>query len=140
MFLALLACARIRPTYRWYAATQGQDIAVAYLEKQSGTQPSPGERRTRRVRWYMRGNSYPSRSSTQLASLHAQRRDPSMQPWRNQQGVVTRPLDDISNYEESLASLDIGQPICRKSQPANAEFLGEAGYDEEQSILPGILR
>ncbi len=57
-----------------------------------------------------------------------------------QQGVVTRPLDDISNYEESLASLNIAAPIAAKIAPAVADFLGEAGFDEEQSILQGILR
>jgi hypothetical protein len=57
-----------------------------------------------------------------------------------QRGVVTRPLDDISNYEESLGSLGISQELAAQIAPAVVEFLGAAGFDEEQAILSGILR
>lgn len=57
-----------------------------------------------------------------------------------QQGIVTRPLDDIGDYEKSLASLGIGQPLASQIAPAVVEFLGAAGFDQEQAILGGILR
>jgi hypothetical protein len=57
-----------------------------------------------------------------------------------QQGVVTRPLDDIGDYEDSLASIGIGQPLASQIAPAVVEFLGAAGFAQEQAILGGILR
>jgi uncharacterized protein VcgC/VcgE DUF2780 len=56
------------------------------------------------------------------------------------QGVVTRPLDDIGDYEDSLASLGIGQPLASQIAPAVVQFLGAAGFAQEQAILGGILR
>lgn len=56
------------------------------------------------------------------------------------QGVVTRPLDDIGDYQDSLASLGIGQPLASQIAPAVVQYLGAAGFDQEQAILAGILR
>jgi len=55
------------------------------------------------------------------------------------QGVVTRPLDTLDEYEESLSSLGIGQPLASQIAPAVLEFLGAAGRNQERDILAGIL-
>lgn len=54
-------------------------------------------------------------------------------------GVVTRPLDDIEDYETSLASLGIAQPIAEQFAPAVLELLGAAGRDNERDILARLL-
>ena len=54
-------------------------------------------------------------------------------------GIVTMPLDDIKDYEASLASLGIGQPLASQFAPAVVEYLGEAGFEREQSILARVL-
>ncbi|HEY0685679.1 MAG TPA: DUF2780 domain-containing protein [Steroidobacter sp.] len=55
-------------------------------------------------------------------------------------GVVTRPLDDIGDYEASLASLGIAHPIAEQFAPAVIELLGAAGHDNERDILTRLLR
>jgi hypothetical protein len=42
------------------------------------------------------------------------------------QGIVTGPLDDISGYQESLASLGVGQPLASQFAPAVLEYLAAA--------------
>jgi hypothetical protein len=54
-------------------------------------------------------------------------------------GIVTRPLDDIGDYEASLASLGIGQPLASQVAPAVVECLGDAGFVEERSILVRVI-
>jgi hypothetical protein len=54
-------------------------------------------------------------------------------------GIVTRPLDDIAEYEESLASLGIGQPLASQFAPAVVEYLGAAGFQQERSILVSAM-
>ena len=54
-------------------------------------------------------------------------------------GIVTAPLDDIEDYEASLASLGIGQPLASQFAPAVAEYLGDAGFQQERSILARVL-
>ena len=54
-------------------------------------------------------------------------------------GIVTMPLDDIKDYEKSLESLGIGQPLASQFAPAVVEYLGEAGFEREQSILARVL-
>lgn len=54
-------------------------------------------------------------------------------------GVVTRPLDTLDEYEESLASLGIAPPIAAQFAPAVLELLGAAGRDRERDILAGLL-
>ena len=54
-------------------------------------------------------------------------------------GIVTRPLDDIDEYEESLASLGIGQPLASQFAPAVLEYLGAAGFDQERNTLARAL-
>lgn len=54
-------------------------------------------------------------------------------------GVVTRPLDDIEDYETSLASLGIAQPIAEQFAPAVLELLGAAGRTYERDILARLL-
>jgi Protein of unknown function VcgC/VcgE (DUF2780) len=54
-------------------------------------------------------------------------------------GIVTRPLDDIVEYQESLASLGIGQPLASQFAPAVVECLGDAGFVEERSILVRVI-
>ena len=57
-----------------------------------------------------------------------------------QQGIVTGPLDDIDEYERTLASLGIGQPLASQIAPAVIEWLGAAGYSYERDILTAIVR
>ena len=54
-------------------------------------------------------------------------------------GIVTRPLDDIVEYQESLASLGIGQPLASQFAPAVLEYLGDAGFELERSTLARVL-
>jgi Protein of unknown function VcgC/VcgE (DUF2780) len=54
-------------------------------------------------------------------------------------GIVTRPLDDIVEYQESLASLGIGQPLASQFAPAVLEYLGAAGFELERSKLERVL-
>jgi hypothetical protein len=56
------------------------------------------------------------------------------------QGIVTHPLDDIDEYEASLSSLGIGQPLAGQVAPAVLEYLGATGHDLERDILAGVLR
>jgi hypothetical protein len=57
-----------------------------------------------------------------------------------QQGIVTGPLDDIKEYERTLANLGIGQPLASQIAPAVIEWMGTAGYVYERDILTGIVR
>jgi hypothetical protein len=54
-------------------------------------------------------------------------------------GIVTRPLDDIDDYESSLSSLGIGQPLASQFAPAVLQALGETGHDRERAILTRAL-
>jgi Protein of unknown function VcgC/VcgE (DUF2780) len=54
-------------------------------------------------------------------------------------GIVTGPLDDIEEYEESLARLGIGQPLASQFAPAVVEYLGAAGFQQERSILVSAM-
>lgn len=54
-------------------------------------------------------------------------------------GIVTRPLDRIEDYEKSLASLGIGQPLASQFAPAVVRYLGEAGFHRERDMLARVL-
>lgn len=56
-----------------------------------------------------------------------------------QHGIVTGPLDNIDEYEKTLANLGIGQPLASQIAPAVIEWLGAAGYSYERHILTGIV-
>jgi len=134
MLLALLLCSM--PHERVFAATTGQD-AEAYLEMQLGLTHVQARGALGALLVYAR-EQLPKPQFDQLAS-----RMPNaeiLMKAAKQQGVVTRPLDDISDYEASLASLDISRPIASQIAPAIVQFLGAAGFSEEQAILSGILR
>lgn len=55
------------------------------------------------------------------------------------QGIVTRPLDNLDEYEEALSSLGIGQPLASQIAPAVLDYLGAAGRHQERDILARIL-
>ena len=55
------------------------------------------------------------------------------------QGIVTGPLDDLGEYEATLSSLGIGQPLASQFAPAVVEFLGAAGYTRERDMLARVL-
>jgi len=55
------------------------------------------------------------------------------------QGVVTRPLDDLGDYEAALSSLGIGQPLASRFAPAVVQFLGASGHTRERDILVQAL-
>ena len=57
----------------------------------------------------------------------------------HQRGIVTRPLDDIGDYQTSLASLGIGQPLASQFAPAVVEYLGAAGFQQERNILLRVM-
>ncbi len=54
-------------------------------------------------------------------------------------GIVTRPLDNVKEYEASLASLGIGQPLASQFAPAVVEYLDAAGFRQESSRLARVL-
>ncbi len=56
-----------------------------------------------------------------------------------QQGIVTGPLDNLGEYEESLSSLGIGQPLASQFAPAVLGYLGAAGYERERDMLARVL-
>jgi len=55
-------------------------------------------------------------------------------------GIVTGPLDDIGDYQASLASLGVGQPLASQFAPAVVEYLGSAGFQQERSILLRVIK
>jgi len=134
MLLALLMCSMPQETV--LAATPGQN-AAAYLENRFGLNDVQARGALGALLVFAR-EQLPKPQFDQLAA-----RFPNadiMMAAVKQQGIVTRPLDFISDYEQSLASLDIGQTVASQIAPAIVQFLGEAGFDEEQAILSGILR
>lgn len=54
-------------------------------------------------------------------------------------GIVTKPLDDLDDYEESLAQLGMGQPLASQFAPAVIEYLGAAGFDHERDALAQLV-
>lgn len=54
-------------------------------------------------------------------------------------GIVNGPLDDIGDYQASLANLGIGQPLASQFAPAVVEYLGSAGFQQERSILLRVM-
>jgi hypothetical protein len=54
-------------------------------------------------------------------------------------GVVTRPLDDLDEYEAALSSLGIGQPLASQVAPAVLQALAETGHLRERDILARAL-
>ena len=54
-------------------------------------------------------------------------------------GIVTGPLDDISEFEAALSSIGIGQPLASQFAPAVVQSLGDAGYVRERDILVNAL-
>lgn len=134
MLFALLACAMTHEPVR--AATPGQN-AAAYLENQFGLNDRQARGALGALLVFAR-EQLPKPQFDQLAT-----RFPNadiLMSEAQQQGIVTRPLDYLSDYEKSLASLGIGEKVAAQIPPAVVQFLGEAGFDEEQAILAGILR
>lgn len=56
-----------------------------------------------------------------------------------QSGIVTRPLDNIGEYQESLSMLGIGQPLASEFAPAVLDALRSVGLEHERDILAGVL-
>jgi hypothetical protein len=56
-----------------------------------------------------------------------------------QRGIVTRPLDDLDDYETALSSLGIGQPLASQFAPAVVEYLGAAGFSHERDIIARLV-
>lgn len=54
-------------------------------------------------------------------------------------GIVTRPLDNLGEYEESLAALGIGQPLASQFAPAVLEALRAVGHERERDILARVI-
>ncbi|WP_116809031.1 DUF2780 domain-containing protein [Steroidobacter cummioxidans] len=118
------------------AAASGQ-TAAAYLQNQLGLTDVQARGAVGALLLYAR-ERLPKPQFDQLAA-RIPNAETIMQAVK-QQGVVTKPLDQIGDYEESLASLGIGQPLASQIAPTVVQFLGAAGFSEEQAILSGILR
>ena len=56
-----------------------------------------------------------------------------------QRGIVTRPLDNMGDYESALSSLGIGQPLASQVAPAVVQALGETGHTRERDILARVI-
>ncbi len=56
-----------------------------------------------------------------------------------QRGIVTRPLDDLDDYETALSNLGIGQPLASQFAPAVVEYLGAAGFSHERDIIARLV-
>jgi hypothetical protein len=54
-------------------------------------------------------------------------------------GVVTRPLDNLDDYEKALGNLGIGQPLASQVAPAVVQALAETGHLRERDILAQAL-
>jgi hypothetical protein len=54
-------------------------------------------------------------------------------------GIVTKPLDDLDEYEEALSQLGMGQPLASQFAPAVIEYLGAAGFVQERDILAQLV-
>jgi hypothetical protein len=117
------------------AATPGQN-AVAYLQNQLGLTDLQARGAIGALLLFAR-ERLPKPQFDQLAA-RIPNADTIMQAVK-QQGVMTKPLDEIGDYEESLRSLGIGQPLASQIAPAVVQFLGAAGFSQEQAILAGIL-
>ncbi|MFC4313460.1 DUF2780 domain-containing protein [Steroidobacter flavus] len=118
------------------AATPGQN-AVTYLQSQFGLNDAQARGALGALLVYAREQL--PKPDFDLLATRIPNADQIMQAVKLQ-GVVTRPLDTISDYEESLASLGIGQPLASQIAPAVIQYLGAAGFDHERDILMGILR
>lgn len=54
-------------------------------------------------------------------------------------GIVTGPLDNISEFETALSNIGIGQPLASQFAPAVVQSLANAGYLRERDILVNAL-
>ena len=54
-------------------------------------------------------------------------------------GIVTRPLDNMDDYEAALSSLGIGQPLASKVAPAVLQSLAATGHTRERDILARVI-
>lgn len=54
-------------------------------------------------------------------------------------GVVTRPLDDLDEYEDAITNLGISEQSAASFAPAVLAYLESAGYYEERDILSRAL-
>jgi hypothetical protein len=66
------------------------------------------------------------------------RADAAMQSVKSQ-GIVTRPLDTRSEYEDALANVGIPAALAPKFAPAVIAYLGTAGYARESSMLARVF-
>jgi hypothetical protein len=56
-----------------------------------------------------------------------------------QSGIVTKPIDNVGEYESVLVRLGIAPSVAAQFAPAVVDLLGAAGYGHEQDILWGLL-
>jgi uncharacterized protein VcgC/VcgE DUF2780 len=54
-------------------------------------------------------------------------------------GIVTRPLDNMDDYETALSSLGIGQPLASQVAPAVLQSLNDTGHSRERDILARVI-
>jgi len=66
------------------------------------------------------------------------RADAAMQSVKTQ-GIVTRPLDSLSDYEKALSNAGIPASQASMFAPAVIEYLGKAGYTREHDMLARVF-
>ena len=54
-------------------------------------------------------------------------------------GIVTRPIDNMDDYESALSSLGIGQPLASQVAPAVLQSLSDTGHSRERDILARVI-
>ena len=54
-------------------------------------------------------------------------------------GIVTRPIDNMDDYEAALSSLGIGQPLASQVAPAVLQSLTDTGHSRERDILARVI-
>jgi Protein of unknown function VcgC/VcgE (DUF2780) len=135
--VAVLACLLVclTPHERALAATPGQSVAL-HLQDHFGLTESQVRGALGALLVFVR-ERLPKPEFDQLAE-----RIPNAEHIMQEvklRGIVTKPLDDIDEYEAALSSLGIGQPLASQFAPAVVQYLGAAGYDRERDILARVL-
>jgi hypothetical protein len=54
-------------------------------------------------------------------------------------GIVTGPIDNIGDYQATLVSLGIGQPLASQFAPAVVDCLRAAGFQAEARMLARVV-
>lgn len=131
--VALLACSICDQSV--IAASPAQD-AIAYLQNRFGLNERQAQDAVGALLLFAR-EQVAKPEFDELAS-RMPRADLLMQAVQAQ-GVVTAPLSRIDDYQACLIRLGIDQRQATQIAPAVVDYLGQAGFDQEQAILQDII-